>query len=226
MIWNREHLCYTSLGMTLIGPHTTEDTNVFRLNFALAPATGRGRECLSQASPDMKINVSSAQKYVEIQRERVTRLWLQRFLTLERRRQLTHRSFSYIYFVVSCALISSRSLIERFKIAIWYISIKTFTNKNVLLNIFWWTAAVIVCLYSSNFRKKPQFICFFLDVQDSGNPHSCQYHSLFHYLQSHVLMNLAIPQVNPHQSASINIILLKNCQCKSKLMVYLHPERY
>ena len=79
-------------------------------------------------------------------------------------------------------------------------------------------AGVIVC---SNFGKKTrQFICCFLDVQDSHNPHSYPYHSLSRYLQNHLLINLVTQQVFALQSRTGNEILLRDFQCKSKLIVY------
>ena len=81
------------------------------------------------------------------------------------------------------------------------------------------------------FHKKPGifqplFICYFLGVQDSHNPRSCYYHSLFRYLLIHLLINLVTPQEFAHQSGTASKILLSNRQCKSKLIVYLQPERY
>ena len=48
----------------------------------------------------------------------------------------------------------------------------------------------------------------------------------FIYLQNHFHINLVTPQVFAHQSGTDNEILLSKCQCKSKLIVYLEPERY
>ena len=88
-------------------------------------------------------------------------------------------------------------------------------------------AAVIVCLWRSNFCKRTrQFICCFIDGQDSHNTHSYHYHHLFRYLENHLLINLLTPQVFRHQSGTAKKLLLKNCQCESKLTLYLQPERY
>ena len=108
-----------------------------------------------------------------------------------------------------------------------YILIKTFRKKIVFKKVFRRTAAVIVFLCSSNFDKRTtQFICYFLSVQDSHNPHSYHYYFLFIYLQNHRLMNPLTPQVFVHQLGTTNKILPRNYQCKSQLIVYLQPERY
>ena len=109
----------------------------------------------------------------------------------------------------------------------YYVSIKHFSKKNVFVNIFRRVAAVYICLLSYNFGKRTrQFECCFPDVQDSHIPHSYHCQCLFRYLQINLLINLFTPQVFAHQSGTANKILLRICQCESKLIVYLQPERY
>ena len=87
--------------------------------------------------------------------------------------------------------------------------------------------AVIVCLWSSNFGKRNrQFICYILHTQDSHNPHSHHYPSLFRYPHNHLLINLVTPQVFAHLSWTANKILMRKCQSNSKLILYLQPELY
>ena len=74
--------------------------------------------------------------------------------------------------------------------------------------------------------KTRQFICYFHDVQDSHNPHSCHFYSLFCFLQNNLLINHVTSQVFAQLSLTANKILLRNSQCKSKQIVYLQLERY
>ena len=95
------------------------------------------------------------------------------------------------------------------------------------MKIFCRIAAVIVCLWSLNFGKTTrQFICYLLNIQDSHGPQSYHYRSSFLYLQNHLITKLVTLQVFDHQSMTANKILLRNFQCKSKLIVYLQHERY
>ena len=89
-------------------------------------------------------------------------------------------------------------------------------------------------MQEKNFLKNFSVICcchclpgelqLWREVQAFHNPHRSHYNPLFRYLQSHLVINLATPPVFAHQSGTANKILLRNCQCKSKLIVYLEPE--
>ena len=122
----------------------------------------------------------------------------------------------FICFAVLCELIKQRKV--KYTICDNYVVYfnQTFCKKNVVVENFKRIAGVIVCLWSYNFSKRArQFICYFLDVQDSHNPLSYQYHSWFCYVQKHLLIKLVKQQAFVHQSGSDNKIVLRNCQCKS-----------
>ena len=91
------------------------------------------------------------------------------------------------------------------------------------MKIFRRIAAVIACLWSSNFGKGTrELICYFPDGQDLHTPHSYHNHSLLRHSRN--LVNLVIPQVFAYQSGTANKIFMKNYQRKSKVKMYLRPE--
>ena len=134
--------------------------------------------------------------------------------------KMTHTCFFYYKFYRLVCI--EKRLIKYFAITMQYISIKTFLTKKTSLYKFAGGLLLSLSAYGAPTLAK----CYFLDVQGSHNPHSYYYHSLFRYLKNNLLINLFTPQLLAQQSATANKNLLRICQCKSKLTVYLQPEGY